>query len=64
MRPQRLAALVDGDRFLQLDLAAFEPGDDGLELLQRLLEAEPGDLGAVRPGDPGGLLGHGFRFPV
>src|SRR5262249_29599393 len=30
---ERLAALVDGNRFLERDLALFEPLDDGLKLL-------------------------------
>src|SRR5829696_8019020 len=41
---QRLAALVDGDRFLERDLAALEALDDLLEFLERLLERQVCDL--------------------
>ena len=44
MRLQRLAALVDRDRFLERDLAALEPLDDLLELLERLFERQVCDL--------------------
>src|ERR1700730_7907880 len=37
---QGLAALVDGDRFLQRHLAVFQPLHDRLELLERALEAQ------------------------
>src|SRR5215207_4672597 len=40
----RLAALVDRDRFLERDLAALEPLDDLLELLERLFERQVCDL--------------------
>jgi hypothetical protein len=43
---QRLAALVDRDRFLERDLAALEALDDLLELVERLLERQAGDVGA------------------
>src|ERR1700742_2661966 len=35
---ERLAALVDRHRFLERNLALFEPFDDRFELLDRLLE--------------------------
>src|ERR1700754_1679236 len=37
---QRLAALVDGDGFLQWHLAVLEPLDDRFKLFDRALEAE------------------------
>ena len=36
---QNLAALVDRDLLLELDVAALEPVDDRLQLLERALEA-------------------------
>src|ERR1700733_7895734 len=44
---ERLAALVDGDRFLERHLALFEPLDDRLELLDRPLERQFRDIGVV-----------------
>src|SRR5262249_33657459 len=42
---ERLAALVDGDRFFERHLALFEALDDGLELLDRPLEGQALDVG-------------------
>src|SRR6185437_5052232 len=42
---QQRAALVGRDRFVELVAAGFEPLDDLLELLQRVLETHRGDLG-------------------
>ncbi len=53
MVAQSLAALVDRDALLELDVAALEPADDGLELLERALEAHVLDVGML----PGGLCG-------
>ena len=44
---QRLAALVDRDRLGERHVAALEPADDLLELLQRLLEGQLFDAAAV-----------------
>ena len=44
---QRLAPLIDQDRGLELDVALLQAVDDGLELLQRLLEAHGLDVGVV-----------------
>src|SRR5690606_32161058 len=44
MRLQRLAALVVADRVLQRHVAVLQLGDDLLELLQRRLEGEGGDV--------------------
>src|SRR5579883_584621 len=44
---ERLAALVDRDRFLERHLAFLEPLDDRFELLDRLLEGEPADVCVV-----------------
>src|SRR5258705_11555924 len=48
---ERLAALVDRDRFLQRHLAFFEALDDGFEFLDRPFEAQGVDIGV--------LVGHG-----
>ena len=45
MRLQGLAALVDGDQFLELDLALLQALHDALELGEGLLEGEPGEVG-------------------
>src|SRR5262245_20636983 len=42
---ERLAALVDGNRFLERHLALLEPFDDRFELLDRLLEGQALDVG-------------------
>src|SRR5262245_7931182 len=47
-----LAALIDGDRFLERHLALLEPLDDRLELLDRPLERQALDVGMIG-------LGHG-----
>src|SRR5208282_1436309 len=41
---ERLAALVDGDRFLERHLALFEPLDDRFQLLDRALERQLCDI--------------------
>jgi hypothetical protein len=51
---QRLAPLVDEDRCFQLDIALLQAIDDGLELLERLLETHGFDVGMV------GRFGHGL----
>src|SRR5262245_66495835 len=53
---ERLAALVDGDRFLERHLALLEPLDDRFELFDRPLEGQALDVGM-------GGVGHG-RVPV
>src|SRR6266851_5176292 len=42
---ERFAALVDRDRLLERHLALLEPLDDRFELLDRLLEGQPRDVG-------------------
>src|SRR5690349_7098787 len=44
---QRLAPLIDEDGSLKLHIAFLKALDDGLELLQRLLEAHRLDVGMV-----------------
>ena len=44
---QRFAPLIDEDRSLKLHIAFLKALDDGLELLQRLLEAHRLDVGMV-----------------
>src|SRR3546814_6923713 len=39
MAPQQGAAAIEGDRFLKVDAAAFQLGDDFVQRLQRGLEA-------------------------
>jgi hypothetical protein len=41
---QRLAALVDGDALLELDVAPLQTADDAFQLLERLLEAHVLDV--------------------
>src|SRR5215218_9092445 len=48
---QRLTALVDRNRVLERDVAAFEPAHDSLEFLERLLEGK---------GLDGRVVGHGI----
>ena len=48
---QNLAALVDRDALLELDVAALEPADDRLQFLERALEAHVLDVGVL-----GGVL--------
>src|SRR5438132_3734324 len=52
---QRLAALIDRDRFLQRHLAVLEPLHDRFELLDRALEGEFSDVHL-------GIFGH-IEFP-
>lgn len=47
---QRFAALPDGDALLELDVAALQPADDLLQLLQRFLEAQFLDVGVFALG--------------
>ena len=42
---QQRSPLVEKDCFIQLDLSAFEPPDDLLELGKRLLEVHRRDIG-------------------
>src|SRR5438105_6600171 len=42
---QLSAPLIRHDRLVELDLAAFEPADDLLELGKRILETHRGDIG-------------------
>src|SRR5579885_2943990 len=42
---QERAALVGADRLVELGVAGFQAPHDLLELVQRVLEAQPGDLG-------------------
>ncbi len=42
---ERLAALVDRDRFFERNFALFEPLDDRFELLDRALEGQALDVG-------------------
>jgi hypothetical protein len=51
---QRLAALVQDDGILEVDLALLQPGDNGLQLTKGCLEAEAGDRGQKRVGFGGG----------
>src|SRR3546814_17683660 len=53
MRAQRVAALVKGHRFLQADVAAFEPPDDRFQLSPRRLERQRAD-GRAGVGSGGG----------
>ena len=46
---QRLAALIDRDRFLERHLAAFKPLDDRFKFLDRLLEGQLLDVGSFQP---------------
>src|SRR4029077_11602217 len=41
---QRLTPLVNGDAFLEFDVAAFEPADNAFEFLERLFEAHGGNV--------------------
>src|ERR671912_784856 len=47
---QMLAAFIDEDRFLKIDLAAFELVDNGFELPQGGFEIHLGDIGVIRVG--------------
>jgi hypothetical protein len=57
---QGLAALVDGDRFLEVDLSLLEALHDALELGQGLLEGQAGDVGRFGRGRR--CRGHGRSF--
>src|SRR5262249_51183436 len=47
---ERLTALVDGDAFLEFDVAALEAADDALELLERPLKAHAGNIDVLGRG--------------
>src|SRR5262245_11889937 len=53
---ERLAALIDGDRFLERHLALLEPLDDRLEFLDRPLERQALDVGMIGLGHDRGPL--------
>src|SRR3546814_8537069 len=48
MAPQQGAAAIEGDRFLKVDAAAFQLGDDFVHSLQRGLEPRRRNLGRNR----------------
>src|SRR5208282_6829461 len=54
---QQRAALIGGERVIELGASGLQPLDDVLELLQGILEAELGDLGRGFRG-----LSHGTYF--
>src|SRR4051812_31953744 len=41
---QLVALAIEGDRFIQRRLAAFQPGDDRLQPFQRVFERKSGDI--------------------
>ena len=49
MGAQRLTALVDRNRGFEFDIALFEAVDNGLELLERVFEAQRGNIGRQYP---------------